>query len=274
MILSQSAVVLNEQQLKLVESGWGKKVAYNTEVSNITYDSDGIEVKGYFAKPLNIDKKLPLIIWNRGGHENDGRIDEFIAKGMFGEIASWGYTVLASQYRDKDEFGGSDINDVINLIKLSDELPDCRSSLIGMEGWSRGGMMTYKALTITDRIKCAVIVSGLADILRSEKDRDGLARAYKKLFGSEDEIEFQERKKERSAVHFYKKISKDTDILLIHGTGDNKVSHQDSIDMHELLKSNGNKCKLEIIEGGDHYLTKHRKQLAQLRKNWYNKHLK
>ncbi|HQY21655.1 MAG TPA: prolyl oligopeptidase family serine peptidase [Ignavibacteria bacterium] len=274
MILSKSEIVLNSQQLRFIENGWGKKVTDETEVYNISYDSDGIEVNGYFAKPKNTETKLPLIIWNRGGHENDGRIDEFIAKGMFGEIASWGFTVMASQYRDKDEFGGKDINDILNLMKLAGEFPECDNTKIGMEGWSRGGMMTYKVLTLTDKIKCAVIVSGLADIERNEQDRDGLARAYKKLFGSEDENEFKKRKMERSAVHFYEKINKDTEILLIHGTGDDKVSHQDSLDMYELLKKNKNKCELEIIKGGDHYLTKHRKELVQLRKNWFNKFLK
>lgn len=274
MILSRSEIVLNSQQLKFIENGWGKNVAEETKVFKITYDSYGIEVKGYFAKPKIIENKLPLIIWNRGGYGKDGSIDEFIAKGMFGEIASWGYTVLASQYRDKDEFGGKDIYDVLNLMKLADEIPECEDSKIGMEGWSRGGMMTYKVLTLTDRIKCAVIVSGLANIIRSENDKDGLAKAYKKLFGSDNENEFEKRKKERSAIHFYEKINKETEILLIHGSGDDKVSHQDSLDMFELLKKNGNKCELEIIKDGDHYLTKHRKELVQFRKNWFNKFLK
>ena len=59
-----------------------------------------------------------------------------------------------------------------------------------MEGWSRGGMMAYKVLTITDRINCAVIISGLADLFRSEENRSGFAKVYRKLFGSEDEKEF------------------------------------------------------------------------------------
>lgn len=139
MILSQSVIDLNKQQLKLIESGWGKKNAAETEVSKIIYNSDGIEVKGYFAKPIEINEKLPLIIWNRGGYENDGRIDEFIAKGMFGEIASWGYLVLASQYRDEDEFGGSDINDVLKLLKLADEIPECDNTKLVWKGGAEAG---------------------------------------------------------------------------------------------------------------------------------------
>ncbi|MBK8553789.1 MAG: prolyl oligopeptidase family serine peptidase [Ignavibacteria bacterium] len=82
------------------------------------------------------------------------------------------------------------------------------------------------------------------------------------------------KKKERSAVYFADKISRDTGILLIHGTADDKVSHQDSVDMYELLKKNGVKCELKLIEGGDHYLKKDRKETVKLRREWFDKYLK
>ncbi len=67
--------------------------------------------------------------------------------------------MLASQYREADEFGGEDVNDVLNLIPLADTISFCDSSKIGMEGWSRGGMMAYQVLTQSDRINCSVIIS-------------------------------------------------------------------------------------------------------------------
>ena len=112
MIISEEELSLSDIQKKLVISGWGSEVYENTIVKKIFYESDGLSVQGYFASPVNLQNKLPLIIWNRGGYGNDGKIDDFLAKGMFGEIASWGYTVLASNYREKDEFGGSDVNDI------------------------------------------------------------------------------------------------------------------------------------------------------------------
>ncbi|MBK9334880.1 MAG: prolyl oligopeptidase family serine peptidase [Ignavibacteria bacterium] len=274
MILSRNAIELKDDQLKLIKSGWGKKAAEDTLVESIVYDSDGYKVKGYIAKPASIKGKLPLIIWNRGGSKNAGRIDEFLARGMFGEIASWGYIVFASMYREEDEFGGRDVNDVLNLIKLADEIPECDVSNIGMEGWSRGGMMTYKALTLTDRIKCAVIISGLADLSRSIEHKSELSKVYDKLFGTDDSAEFKKRLEERSAVHFYKNIDKETALLLIHGTEDSEVSHIDSEEMSERLSKNGNECRLELIEGGDHYLKKHREKVTELRKNWFNRFLK
>ena len=274
MILSEEEIVLDDGQKKFIESGWGSEVLNDTVVKKIVYESDGLEVNGYFASPKNKDKKYPLIIWNRGGNLKDGMIDEFLAKGMFGEIASWGYVVLASQYRKEDEFGGKDVNDILNLIQLAEDISFCDSSGIGMEGWSRGGMMTYRVLSKTDRIKCAVIISGLADLFRSEENNSDLVNVYSELFGSENETEFKKRKKERSAVYFADKINKGTNILLIHGTDDDKVSQQDSVDMHKLLKENGVYSKLKLIEKGDHYLKKDRKEIVKMRRDWFDKYLK
>lgn len=274
MILFKEEIILPKDKIRFIESGWGKEVSENTTVNKIVYESDGLEVKGYLGYPKDIKGKLPVIIWNRGGYRKDGRIDEFIARGMFGEIASWGYVVLASQYREEEEFGGEDVNDVLNLIPLSKEIEFCDSELIGIEGWSRGGMMTYKVLTLTDKIKCAVIISGLSDLYRSMENRPKLKPVYEYYFGNENESGFDKQMKERSAVNFADKINKDTDILLIHGTDDNSVPHDDSVEMYELLRKENVHCELKSIEGGDHFLKKHRKETVKLRKNWFNKYLR
>ncbi|MDQ3020920.1 MAG: prolyl oligopeptidase family serine peptidase [Bacteroidota bacterium] len=274
MILSEEDIQLSDKQIKFVKGGWGIEVAEDTIVKKIIYESDGLEVSGFLAHPKNIIQKYPLIIWNRGGNCKEGMIDDFLAKGIFGEIASWGYVVLASQYREKDEFGGKDVNDVLNLIPVAENISFCESGKIGIEGWSRGGMMAYIVLTLTKSIKCAVIISGLADLFRSEESRSDLVKVYEKLFGSHDENEFIERKKKRSAVYFAFKINKATKILLIHGTSDKRVSHQDSVDMYERLKENGIPCELKLIENGDHYLKKNREEIVKLRRDWFDKFLK
>lgn len=274
MIISEKDLSLSETQSKLILSGWGSNVLNETTLKKIIYKSDEKEVDGYFAYPSEINGKLPLIIWNRGGNRKEGSIDDFLAKGIFGEIASWGYVVLASNYREEDEFGGKDINDVLNLISLSKDISFCDTTKIGMEGWSRGGMMTYKVLSLSAEIKCAVIISGLADLFRSEKNRSDLSKVYLKLFGTDNEMEFENRKKERSAVYFAEKINKNTEILLIHGTNDNKISFQDSVDMNNKLKSAGVHIELKLIDDGDHYLRKNRKEVTEIRKKWFDSKLK
>ena len=274
MLISKEPIVLSEKNLQFIRSGWGEAVTENTNVWKIVYKSGDAEVEGYFASPKDAREKLPLVIWNRGGARKAGAIDEFLARGMYGEIASWGYSVLATQYRKDEEFGGKDLDDVLNLFELANEFDECDTSRIGMEGWSRGGMMTYLTLTKTKRLKCAVIISGLADVVRNEKTVPDMSDAYKKLFGTDDGIEFVNRMKQRSAVEFYKNISVETPVLLIHGTADKRVSYNDSKEMFEKLKSNGNEVELITIQDGDHYLKESRREVAGYRRNWYEKYLK
>jgi dipeptidyl aminopeptidase/acylaminoacyl peptidase len=274
MLISQKEIELQPDQLNLIKKGWGAEVIDDTKVYRIKYESDGLEVMGYLAHPIDTTKKYPLIIWNRGGNLNNGLIDEFLARGMYGEIASWGYVVLASEYRMDEEFGGKDINDVMNLIPIAETLEYCDTDNIGMEGWSRGGMMTFKALTLTDKVKCAVVISGLADLVRTEKMQNNLTEAFKVQFGSDNPHVFEERKIERSPVHFADKIKKNVSVLLIHGKADTHVAAQDSVDMFNLLKENNVYTELRLIQGGDHYLTKQKKETAVMRRRWFDKYLK
>ena len=155
-IISKEKISLNDSQSRMVISGWGQEAFERSVVEKITYLSDGLKVKGYLAYPVdNKSRKFPCIIWNRGGFRDNGAIDKFTARGIFGQLAGWGYVIFASQYRGNaggegtEYSGGDDINDILNLAELAGEIPYADADRWGIEGWSRGGMMT--ALT-TSRI--------------------------------------------------------------------------------------------------------------------------
>src|SRR5687768_5025809 len=111
-------------------------------VRKIEYSSDGLKIKAYIAVPPG-EGKVPCLIANRGGNPKLAVWDDDRATRALGKLASWGYVVVASQYRGadgsegKDEFGGADVNDVLNLIPLLENEPRCDASRIGMMGWSR-----------------------------------------------------------------------------------------------------------------------------------------
>jgi len=269
---SKKIITLSESEQALVKNGWGDDVLKSVELQKISYTSDGYIVDGYAAFPVNRSIKYPLIIWNRGGDEMSGRFDDFLAWGILGEIASWGYIVLASQYRDKDQFGGEELNDILNILKIGMQFEEFDGENVGVEGWSRGGMMTYQMLTRISFLKCAVIVAGLSNIQRNIGINENLNKKIN-LLTSDRKIE--EYAVERSAVNFYDKISMDVPLILIHGTQDKKVSHKDSEEIYELLKQSGKEnVELILIEGGDHYLRKDRKHVSEIRKNRFNKFLK
>lgn len=153
-----------------------RKIAEQVDIQAITYLSDGLKVNGYLVVPKQ-GNQLPCVIYNRGGNRAFGALTDGQAAVGLGKIAREGYIVVASQYRGnsggegREEFGGADVHDVLNLIPLLEAIPQADTSRIGMYGWSRGGMMTYLALSRTDRIAAAVVGAGMADAFDTVKRR-------------------------------------------------------------------------------------------------------
>ena len=279
LLINREIIELNPSQNKLVESGWGTDSLNNSIVEKITYISDGLKVKGYLAYPKNPTGKYPCIIWNRGGYGDNGAIDSFTAKGIFGQLASWGYVVFASQYRGnaggegKDEFGGEDVNDVLNLMPLAEEIYFADSEKWGIEGWSRGGMMTYLALTKNHNFKCAITLGGISNLRCNSDESHFMRKLYEITLGNYSNEDFKRKCESRSIVNFPEKLSPNTPILILHGNYDKRVLPHDSIDLsYHLLKLNI-PFRLVMLEGGDHFMRKHRQEVDEMRKNWYEKHL-
>jgi len=278
-IINREIIELIEQQKKMIISGWGKDTFDKSVVEKITYASDGLKVTGYIAYPKDDSKKYPCIIWCRGGIGNAGAIDKFTACGIYGQIASWGYCVFASQYRGNDggeghdDFGGDDLNDVLNLIPLADEIPQANKDVWGIEGWSRGGMMTYLTLTKTNIFKAAIILGGIANLRCNSDESKFMRRLYEHTLGKYEEEEFKSRCETRSIVNFPEKFSKTTPMLIIHGNSDNRVLPHDSLDLSYKLLDLKIPYRLVMLEGGDHFLKSHRKEVDEIRKNWFEKYL-
>lgn len=279
-IINREFISLPDQQNRMIISGWGSEVLEKTTVEKITYLSDGLKVKGYIAYPNDSSKQYPCIIWCRGGYGNAGAIDKFTARGIFGQIASWGYCVFASQYRGNDgseghdDFGGDDVNDILNLIPLADEISQADKNIWGIEGWSRGGMMTYLTLTRTDIFKAAVVLGGIANLRCNAEESKFMRRLYEHSLGNFTEEEFKRRCEQRSIVNFPEKLPKETPLLLIHGNADERVLPHDSIDLSYKLLEHKIPFRLVMLEGGDHFLKSHRKEVDEMRKNWLNRFLK
>ena len=271
MLLEQYDIDLSIEQKDLLKNGYGNDIIDNVTTYRILYLSSDKKVEGYLSYPNNPDRKYPVIIWNRGGYKENGRLDDFLASGILGEIASWNFAVFASNYREDDEFGGKDVDDIINIMEVAAEFPftDCKRT--GIEGWSRGGMMTYKVLQRQVRINCAIIVSGLADMRRSVE----INKSLSKMVSSFKNMKYDDFIYDRTSLNSAGKINPGIPVLFIHGTGDDRVSYKDSVEMYESLKklNNNSYYQLELIEKGDHYLKEHKNLVSNLKKNWYNKYL-
>jgi len=280
LILFRKPIKLTGIQEKMIVSGWGKDTLDLTTVEKIEYLSDNLKVVGHVAYPKNPSGKIPCVIWCRGGINNAGKLDEFNARGILGQIASWGYFVLSTQYRGndggegQDEFGGNDLNDVLNLIPLANEFEFADTSKWGIEGWSRGGMMAYLLLARTRVFSTAIISGGIADLNCGVSENKYIQRLFKITTGKEIPFNYEFECSKRSAINFADKIFKDCSILIMHGTDDDRVPVNDSIRMAEKLILNKTNVRLVLFEQGDHFLKKHREEVNALRKNWLNKYLK
>ena len=278
--IEREKIILNDLQNKMLISGWSEKILQNTIVENISYNSDGLKVKGYLAYPKDTSKKYPCLIWNRGGYGDNGAIDIFNARGMFGNIANEGYVVFASHYRGNfgseglDELGGEDVNDVLNLIPLADELEFADKNIWGMEGWSRGGMMTYLSLSKSKvNFKAVMIVGGVSNLHCSEKDSPYIKLVSEKIFPGLPVEKFSGECEKRSVTSFINKLPKDTHYLLLHGTADESVAPMDTINLAGEFQKENLHYRLVMFEEGDHFLRKHRKEVSELRKMWFKKYL-
>jgi dipeptidyl aminopeptidase/acylaminoacyl peptidase len=247
----------------------------NVVAKKIVYKSGGHKVVGFIVEPKNpVSGKLPCIIYNRGGTGEFGAIDSASLFLPLARMAQWGYVVIATQYSGNggsegaDEFGGKDLEDVLNLYKVLQTYPLADATKIGMYGGSRGGMMLYLALTKVKWIKAAVSVYGLANLVRGAKERPGMNDTMKKMFGGS-----LAEKKKRSAVFWAHLFPKKTPLLLMHGLADWRVSPLDSLDLSRELYKYQIPHRLVLFEGNDHGLTENRKESNEMIKKWFDDYL-
>jgi dipeptidyl aminopeptidase/acylaminoacyl peptidase len=248
------------------------------DVERITYLSGGYKVKGYLIAPKR-GEKLPCLIYNRGGIGDFAALTDLEAVLDLGTIASHGYVVVASQYRGnvggegKEEFGGADLEDVLSLFPLLESLPRADATRIGMYGRSRGGLMTYRALTRTDRVRAAIAVGGIADSFDVIAQRPEIERFYAERVPRWSE-EREAALVARSAVRWPEKMSRKTPVLLLHGTADLGVPATQAMRLAESFLKLGHPFRLVLFEGGSHVLTEHLAERDRLVLDWLDTYVR
>ncbi|MBK6642366.1 MAG: prolyl oligopeptidase family serine peptidase [Bacteroidetes bacterium] len=240
----------------------------------IVYYSDGLKVTAYSIEPEE-KGNYPCIISNRGGNRDFGQWNPVMIGRFLGRIASWDYIVIASQYRGNDggegieEFGGKDINDVFNLIPVLAQIPNADTSRIGMEGTSRGGMMTYLALKKSCRFKAAVVTAGMANAFNIISSRPEM----EKIVFSELIPEYSTNKemslKERSAVYWAESMCSQTPLLIMHGSSDWRVLPSESFELVNKLYQYKHPTRFILYEGADHGINEFREErFAEMKRHF------
>lgn len=268
-----------------------KKVQHNPEnyqyldkvdIYQIAHLSDNLIITGFMVAPKAAGS-YPCIVFNRGGNQETGRLLVGTAVEVMAPFAEKGYVVIASNYRGnsgsqgKEEFGGGDVNDVVNLIKSLGEFEKADTSKIGLLGISRGGMMNYltlkKAPSNNLSIKCVASIGGITDLEQTIKMHAPIEEVCMELIPNFKLNREQEIKK-RSAIYWTHLLPKDAPLLLLHSKTDEHVNFGQIPRFCDSLREQAIPYKLLAYENDNHGLKKHSSEVQQAVLAWMNQHLK
>lgn len=277
---AQDGKLLDKAEFHIADSVMQRISAFDPDLSSVlkavrfyrlTYLSDGLKVTGFMAEP-DAHELLPCLILNRGGNRDFGEWNPMSIAFLLGRMASWGYVVVASQYRGndggegKEEFGGQDINDVLNLVPVLSQLPNADTSRIGIQGGSRGGMMTYLALRESCRFKAAVTVAGMANAFVNIESRPEMEEHVFAQLVPDYQTNKETALRDRSAVYWADQLCKSTPLLLIHGSADWRVLPEESFELVEKLYRYKHPVRFILYEGADHGIREFRNEMfAEMR---------
>ncbi|WP_299684830.1 prolyl oligopeptidase family serine peptidase [uncultured Dokdonia sp.] len=279
-IIKKEQLVISDSTMVIIQKADPDlmKAIKNVEFFNITYLSDSLKVKGFIVKPVG-EGRFPCIISNRGGTAEFGSWNEVGIAFWLGRLASWGYVVAASQYRGndggegKEDWGGKDVNDVLGLVHTLNEFDTADTTRIGMEGASRGGLMTYRALQESCQFKAAVSIAGFADAFEHLKDRPEFEEVFEEYIPYYKENKEKELKA-RSAVFWADEMCKTTPLLILQGSSDWRTPASQSLKLVSKLYEEKHPVRYLLFEGADHGIRKYRKEVFRQMKRFFDDYVR
>lgn len=238
------------------------------------YRSNGNKVLGFLVEPKN-QRNLPCIIYNRGGSRDFGAIKIGNLFGSMARLASQGYIVIASNYSGSpgsegvDDWGGENLEDILNLYKILKQYERADIKRIGMYGWSRGAAMTYMCLARVRWIRAAVVGAGSTDEVNAPKFRKGWREHQIGLYGKS-----RAEQVKRSAFYWPERFSKKTPLLIMHGSADWRVNPMDSLRLAQKLYEYKVPHRLVMFDGADHGISEYKKEVDTMMYSWFDRFVK
>ncbi len=238
------------------------------EFVRFTYESDGNQVEGFLCRPSKpATTKFPVILYNRGGTGNYGKVTEADLPNLY-RLAQNGFIVLASNYRyvgargPEDQLGGDDIKDIVSLYDLLPSIHGVDTTNVFMMGVSRGGLMTYSAMTRI-RINAGAVIGGVSNYFLLSEKRPEFLNGWNDLSmeenyrGLKNVLPHFETNKvkyltERSPVMWAEEIK--SPILILHSRQDGFVTCDHALEMASALQTSKKQYQLKIYEEKSHSL--------------------
>lgn len=230
---------------------------HRVEIYRVRYRSGKLIEIAYLVRPRQLGGKVPVLVFNPGGSGANSRVLRYLS----GIAADGPYVVLANQYRGieggegVDEYGGSDVQDVLRLVEVAKRLPFAKPET-GVLGFSRGGMMTYLALKAGAPVQAAAVVSAPTDMTETYDHLGGIRGYFVKrriagaIGGNPEQV--PQRYRDRSARFWPQDIH--VPLLIVQGDADDLVPADQVTRFAGELSALGSRYKLVMIRRGDHML--------------------
>jgi len=245
---------------------------------------DGTVLYGDLILPRNADASqkipIPLIVHIYGGSGAQTVQDAWGGtNALFHQVlANEGFAIFSVDNRGtpnrgkkfvaatRQQFGGIELKDQLTALdQLYAQFPQLDRTRTGIWGWSNGGSMTLYALTHSDRFKAGISVAPVTnwrdyDSIYTER---WLGLPRDNASGYDDSIVSAAGKLRGS-------------LLLVHGTSDDNVHLQNTIQMTDALIRAQKQFRLMVYPNKTHGIsgTGTRMQLFQMMEDFWNKELK
>jgi dipeptidyl-peptidase-4 len=146
----------------------------------------------------------------------------------------------------RHEFGAIELKDQLTALdQLLAQYPQLDKDRVGIWGWSNGGSMTLYAMTHSDRFRAGVSVAPVT----SQVNYDSIyTERYMGLLKDDKEgYEMSDTAKVADKLH--------GSLLLVHGTSDDNVHFQNSIQMINALINSGKQFRLMVYPNKTHSIS-------------------
>ena len=241
---------------------------------------DGTVLYGYLILPQGADAKIPLIVHVYGGPAGQTVQDAWGgSNALFHQIlARDGFAIFSVDNRGtpnrgkkfstafRGQSGPIELKDQLTALdQLYAQFPQLDRSRTGMWGWSNGGSMTLFALTHSDRFKAGISVAPVTNW----RDYDSIyTERYMGLL------------KDNAAAYDNSIVSAagglHGSLLLVHGTSDDNVHFQNTVQMTDALIKAGKQFRLMVYPDKTHGIAGSgtRSQLFHMMEDFWNRELK
>ncbi len=272
-------------QISQINSHLQHVPSITTEVINWK-SVDGVPIQGLLTYPSNYQKgkAYPLILMIHGGPM--GFFDEtFVGTPSIyavSTLAQEGFMILRPNSRGSNgygekfrcmnygDWGGKDAEDLLSGIDELIKKGMVNPGKLGVFGWSYGGYMTARLITLTNRFKAAVMGAGIGNLISfsGTSDLRRLASAYLGEFWQNSRIYV-----DRSPLFSAYKVT--TPCLILHGDADDRVPTSQAFEFYQALSKMDKPVKLILYPGMGHgcHDPQMLMDIMQENVNWFKTHL-